>query len=293
MDQQMNRMPRASGGRDPALQALRDADFNWVRDLSSVWRDSPFHNEAIHPATLDDIAQHFFLRTIGPDTKVEGCVVRGAPGAGKTHLLGALRRRVWDRSGWFVLLDIVGITEFWQTAALGFVRSLMQEMPNGRAQYQVMLSKLIKSLGEKLDAAARREIQAWSRSDRGLAATLNLVQKLLHGRYGHHVLEHADTLRAVASLGSANWDAANLAYSWLLGLDVDPAKRAALGYNGPPPAPDKLVRSFSWLMSLTGPTLIAIDQIDAIISASNLLAGVTEDSTDSDELRARAIPAHR
>ena len=42
-------------------------------------------------------------------------------------------------------------------------------------------------------------------------------------------------------------------------------------------------------MSLAGPTLIAVDQIDAIVSASNLLAGLDESPNDDAERKARAI----
>ena len=44
-----------------------------------------------------------------------------------------------------------------------------------------------------------------------------------------------------------------------------------------------------WVMSLAGPTLIAVDQIDAIVSASNLLAGVDDGAGDDTERKARAI----
>jgi hypothetical protein len=37
------------------------------------------------------------------------------------------KRRVWEAKGWFVLLDIIGITDFWATAALGFLNSLFQQ----------------------------------------------------------------------------------------------------------------------------------------------------------------------
>ena len=44
-----------------------------------------------------------------------------------------------------------------------------------------------------------------------------------------------------------------------------------------------------WVMSLAGPTLIAVDQIDTIVSASNLLAGTDDTPTDDAEKKARAI----
>jgi len=44
----------------------------------------------------------------------------------------------------------------------------------------------------------------------------------------------------------------------------------SLGFGLARSAPVDLVRGMSWLMSLAGPTLIGIDQIDAIVSEANL-----------------------
>jgi hypothetical protein len=80
-----------------------------------------------------------FSRLDDPNAdSVIGRVVNGPAGSGKTHLLGTLRRRVWERHGWFILLDIVGIKDFWRTACLGFIRSLRQPLPDGRSQYQAV-----------------------------------------------------------------------------------------------------------------------------------------------------------
>jgi hypothetical protein len=96
-------------------------------------------------------------------------------------------------------------------------------------------------------------------------------------------------VRALLLLGSDDWDANNLAYCWLQGLDVDENERRKLGFLRPPPAYHELVRGMLWVMSLAGPTLIAVDQIDAIVSASNLLAGANDEPNDDTERKARAI----
>ncbi len=73
------------------------------------------------------------LRARGPpSSNPVGQVLTGRAGAGKTHLLGALRRRVWEGRGWFVLIDMIGINDFWRTAALGFLQSLSRVTPGGR-----------------------------------------------------------------------------------------------------------------------------------------------------------------
>jgi hypothetical protein len=90
-------------------------------------------------------------------------------------------------------------------------------------------------------------------------------------------------------LGSDDWDASNLAYCWLQGLDVDDVKRRELGFLSAPPPYPELVRGMLWVMSLAGPTLIAVDEIDAIVSASNVLAGSAGAPNDDAERKARAI----
>src|SRR5271154_1667013 len=96
-----------------ALRALRAADFNWTHDLQSVWSDPAFHVEELHQSLIDGIIDDFFAYTKKRTDNPVGKVIQGEAGAGKTHLIGTLRRRVWEGGGWFVLLDIIGITDFW------------------------------------------------------------------------------------------------------------------------------------------------------------------------------------
>src|SRR5579871_5564289 len=121
------------------LLAFRAVDFNWTHDLQSVWKDAPFQVEELHKPAIDGIVADFLSGTRNQTANPIGRVVLGEAGAGKTHLVGTLRRRVWQTGGWFVLIDIIGITDFWATAALGFVNSLHQPMPaTGLTQYQAV-----------------------------------------------------------------------------------------------------------------------------------------------------------
>lgn len=271
-----------------ALKALRRVDFNWTRDLQSVWTDPPFHVDDLNGTLAQSLSEDFFRSTASAGENPIGQVIIGPAGAGKTHLLGQLRRRVWAGKGWFVLLDIVGITDFWATTALGFLNSLHQPMPNGRPQYAVVLSTLVKNI--PLDAAAREAIARWEKKpDKRKLDTVELFVTLLRRLDPANIARHHDVVRALLLLGSDDWHESTLAYCWLQGLDVDEDDRKALGFTrGAPPYPE-LVRGMLWVMSLAGPTLIAVDQIDAIVSASNLLAGMEEEPKDDTERKARAI----
>src|SRR5260370_21252899 len=129
-----------------ALGAFRAVDFNWTRDLQSVWIDPSYQVDDLHKDVVDDLMEDFLSRTRNAQDNPIGRIILGQAGVGKTHLIGSLRRRVWDVSGWFVLLDIIGITDFWATAALGFLNSLHQPMPTGRTQYEAVLSRIVRRL---------------------------------------------------------------------------------------------------------------------------------------------------
>jgi DNA helicase HerA-like ATPase len=270
------------------LRAFRAADFNWTRDLQSVWTDSSFQVDELHNDVVDELMEVFVSRTRNTTDNPIGRVILGQAGAGKTHLIGRLRQRVWDADGWFVLLDILGITDFWATAALGFVDSLHQPMPNGRAQYETILSTIARQL--PLDATARQAIEHWEQKrEPEKLRTTDLFIRLLSRADPAKTLRHQDVVRALLLLESEDWNAKNLAYCWLQGLDASESERKELGFlNAPPPFPE-LVRGMLWVMSLAGPVLIAVDQIDAIVSASNLLAGMDEEPKDDGERKARSI----
>ena len=112
---------------NPALAALRAVDFNWTRALRDVWTDPLYHVDDLNKSTVDAIIDDFHAATRDANSNPVGQVIQGRAGSGKTHLIGMLRRRVWEAKGWFVLIDIIGVTDFWQTAALSFLELLHQD----------------------------------------------------------------------------------------------------------------------------------------------------------------------
>jgi hypothetical protein len=276
-----------------ALEAFRAADFNWTRDLQSVWSDPDHQVDDLNGSVVDLVMDDFLAGTRRATDNPIGKVVLGEAGAGKTHLIGTLRRRVWDAGGWFVLLDIIGITDFWETATLGFVNSLRQPMRDGRAQYDAVLSAIVKQHmvdTVRLDPEARDAYERWQeKPEKTRLDTVHLFLQILRKIDPYNSPKHQDVVRALLFLGGEDWDADNLAYCWLQGLDVDEAKRRELGFTRPPPKHEELVRGMLWVMRLAGPILIAIDQIDPIVSASNLIAGTRETDDEDAQRKARAI----
>jgi hypothetical protein len=255
----------------PELQALQGADFGWVRSLDSVWSDEATDagpNEDLVDGTVTELAQ----LTKSPNPP--GRVFLGQAGIGKTHLIGVLRRRAWAEGCWFVMLDVVGITDFWKSAALSFVTSLLQEMPNGKHQHEAVIggvARRFKIEKEVNIVFANPTIES--------KRIVDLLVKGLLKNDSANALKYQDVFRALALLRSHDLATVGIAHAWLQGYDADEAMRRSLGFLTPPPSPVEIVRGLMWVMSLAGPTLIAVDQIDGVLSVGGSDFGEAPDFT--------------
>lgn len=256
---------------NPELQALQDADFGWVRSLDSVWSDEETDagpNEDLVEGTIAELAE----LTTSPNPP--GRVFLGQAGIGKTHLVGVLRRRAWAKGGWFIMLDVVGITDFWKSAALSFVTSLLQEMPNGQRQHEAVISGVARRF--KIE----KEVNiVFANPTIEPKRIVDLLVKGLLQSGSPHALTHQDVFRALALLRSRDLATVGIAHAWLQGYDADEEMRKSLGFLKPPPSPVEIVRGLMWVMSLAGPTLIAVDQIDGVLSVGGSDLGDGPDFT--------------
>ena len=270
-----------------ALDALRGVDFDWVRTLDSIWTDTPptgGPNEALVPGIVADLH-----RARKPADRVPGQVLVGPSGVGKTHLVGQIRQEVWRSGGWFVPLDVLGLTDFWRSAALSFVTALLQTMPDGRRQSDAVLAGVARRF------KVEREVEiAFNTPKMDARRIVDVLVKALMSVDASRALKHLDVFRALCLLRSQNLTVVALAHAWLQGYDADPAERANLGFTTPPPAPVELVRGMGWIMALSGPTLVAVDQIDGLIESSRLAAedGIDAEAGLSQVLAAGLLEVH-
>jgi hypothetical protein len=271
------------------LDALRSVNFDWTRQLRSIWRDPPYHVASLHHVLLDDLVDYFARKTGEPDPADEplGRLVVGPAGYGKTHLIGELRRRVWAMNGWFVLLDFVGIKDFWTSVALGLLNSLQVRMPDGKLQYDRLVLKIASLLDihdEMLAIANRRR-----RNSHKLVTELaELFIRSLSRLHFQETSAHRDVVTALILLNSEDLDCHSVAHAWLQGMNLDATDANPLGLVGDN-EPIKVVQGLSWLMSLVGPTLIAVDQIDAIVSASNGMTHAAINGASQEQQEAQSI----
>jgi hypothetical protein len=209
------------------LEALSKVNFNWTRSLESVWTATDLTvdpNNALADEMVKDLRHATQLATEKPP----GRVVVGQAGIGKTHLVGDL----WGKGGWFVLLDVIGITDFWKSAALSFLTSLLQEMPDGRRQYEAVLAGVARRLNVETQVEAAFAIPKIDAK--------RIVDLLIPGLMKINTpkaLQHQDVFRALSLLRSHDLAAVGVAHSWLQGYDADEEARKALGLLNPPPVP--------------------------------------------------------
>jgi hypothetical protein len=265
---------------EAALAALDAVALDTTLDLEDIWSDPPSHvpqlNGDVLIRVLKDVARHI---QAGNSSRALGWAVVGRAGAGKTHLLGTLRREIWQAGGWFVLLDLLDVNDFWSTTALGFVGSLGRPMPDGTSQGLTLLERLCGRFGLPLEVMAQLTAPnhiAWEKGMCALSAALRREDP-------QGTLAHRDVLRAFLGLQSDNPDLQDFARAWLTGTDIEAAGKQALHLLRPMIAPRKSVEGLSWLMALGGTTLCALDQIDAIVAQAHATAD------DAVQSRARAV----
>ena len=264
-----------------ALDALRGVDFDWVRTLDSIWTDTPATggpNEIHLPKIVAELH-----RAKKPADRMPGQVLVGPSGVGKTHIIGQIRQEVWRSGGWFVPLDVLGLTDFWRSAALSFVTALLQTMPDGRRQSDAVLA----GVARRFKVEKQVEI-AFNTPKMDARRIVDVLVKALMSVDMGRALKHLDVFRALCLLRSQNLTVVALAHAWLQGYDADPTERASLGFTTPPPAPVDLVRGMCWIMALSGPTLVAVDQIDGLIESSRLSA---EDGIEAEAGLAQVLAA--
>ncbi len=247
----------------PALAAMAGADFQGTLGLRDVWADPPCHVDGHNGDIADRILAEFFARTRAPIASPAGLVLSGRFGSGKTHLLSALRGRVWEGGGAFVWIDLFGVADFWRSVALAFVESLSRRTPRGSTQAGAVLLAVLKTVSAD-PAALQAAFEAKPRLAN--AGAVELMLAMLAAREPSETHRHQDVVRALALLESLESSSRDFAALWLQGCEVEETQRRALGFFSKPPAPAEIVRGLMWIMGQGGPTLIVVEGIEAILS---------------------------
>jgi hypothetical protein len=236
-------------------------DLVWQDDLP----DAPTHHGDLREAIIDEALG---LESTRPAL---GRIFLGPAGSGKTHLLAGLRRRAMERGITFVMADLTDVKDFFDTLLLGFLVSLQQPGPDGQPQFRAILASVVDSLGAK-EKGAHYVSRMAACKPAGLAALINGILQHLQRKYPAKTPLHRDVVRAMVLLNANDYESQSIGQTWLQGLEIDTAPQRLYGFAAPGKKPSDIVRGLSWLSSLRGPSIVAIDQLDPIVAHYQLAA---------------------
>ncbi|MCG8921840.1 helicase HerA domain-containing protein [Lentzea sp. CC55] len=238
-----------------ALAVLR---FNSAETPDDVWHASPFHIDGLHTR-----AEHRLRAgiadardSIGPS--VGGLVLQGEKGVGKTHLLGSVRRMVQHQGGYFFLVEVTSGMAFWDDVAEAMRSELRRANDQGELQLTVLLRQLC--LGSDVpEEVADAVVGEATLTPEHLKTFLNGLRKV----DSRIAVECGDTIRALVLYASEHSDVGR---SYLKGLDDTGEERRRWGLPAEASPSRTLVRDISRVLAMTGPCVIAVDQLDTLVN---------------------------
>ncbi|WP_030490271.1 ATP-binding protein [Micromonospora chokoriensis] len=250
---------------DDQRTALEAVSLNPAVTPDDVWRPSPHNVPELHEKVAAEILRGV-ARARTDDTSMPlGVAMQGRAGAGKTHLLGAVREQIQRDGGYFFLVDMVSGKTFWESVALALVEGMGRPHVGWGTQLKTFLRRLTTQLGlpvEVRDAVAGARPVARAQLDTFIWALRERDREV--GR------DAQDTARALVLHGAVDFEAQDVGYAHLISEPGDPAARAAWGLSAAIRTPQQVVQDISRLMALAlDPTVIAVDQLDTLFAQTS------------------------
>lgn len=242
-------------------QALAALHFNSADGPNDVWHVSPSHVDGLHTRAQHRIHTSVMEAKHSDGSSPIGLALQGQKGVGKTHLLGGVRQIVQREGGYFFLIDITTGDAFWEDVVEAMRSELLQKNDDGELQ----LTELLKRLCDKAEVP---EPVA-----RAILGHASLSVDDLHGFVGairgidaQAAVECGDTIRALV-LYAALDSKQTIGKDYLAGLpETSGGDRQAWGIHPRSKPYRALVTEISRVLSLTGPSVVAIDQLDSLIN---------------------------
>ncbi len=251
------------------LDALRALRFNYTRVADDVWRPLPFHVEGLHRDAAQVILDGLLEAEESVAASPIGVAIQGQRGTGKTHLLGWVREKVHEEDAYFFLVSLLDAKDFWESVLLSMLDSLSRPMAGDGSQLRELLWRLC-VLAEVPQAARGPIIGDVPLSRADLDAFIDALR-----RYDPHVgRDVQDTARALTLRASHDLAAQDIGDAYLISAPQgDPGERAGWGFRTVQKTPQEIVHDLSRLLALTGPSVIAVDQVDTLIAQSATRTG--------------------
>lgn len=243
-------------------RALEALTLNWTRDVKDVWTPCSYHIEGLHPRAVRLIRRGIGEASASPESNPLGIAIMGEAGVGKTHLLGWTREQAQLAGGYFFLVGDLSQTGFWDEVLATIVGQLQPLEDGSRHQLETLLTDLAEktALAGTVRAAVTGQ-EAPSPKDVG--AFVTALRRLAPS-----TLAAQDTARALVLLASPQFDQQDIGYNFFFG-EIETDERRRWGIMSRRKMPKLVIQELSGLLALSGPTVLAIDQIDALIDAVN------------------------
>ena len=273
--------------QEAVLFLLKAVNFDWVMHMKSVWHDSDYDVETLHEEQRNRIIHELEqIKSTRDSNSPLGMVLIGEGGAGKTHLLSAIRRYSLSQRFGFILVDMTDVHNFWKTVLQGYVSSLQESTVDGAPQFQRLIEFLI--FYTNVQASIEQLAQADTSQ---LKQNINSILSALAQKDRAATTKFQNVVRALFLLNSSDFIISGIGYNWLQGLGVEEEDKYNFGFSVTAAShPSQIVEGLSWLMSLQGPSVLAFDQLDSIVAQHHFAAGSGEYAELSDEQRvSRAI----
>ena len=248
---------------DAERKALASLRFDWAPVPDDLWLPQPFHVEGLHIPVLREVAAGVAEAASSRAGSPIGLVMQGQGGSGKTHLLGSVRQQVQEKGGYFFLVSMLDAGTFWESVLAAILDGLSRPVPGSR---QTQLSLLLHRLSAivAVPRAARRAVMGESELTR--AALDDFITGL--AKFDRQVARSSqEAARALALSASADIGHQYIAEAYFhSGEETEPGERRVWGLGQAARPARLMVQAVSWLLALTGPSVIAIDQIDTLVA---------------------------
>ncbi|WP_239137896.1 helicase HerA domain-containing protein, partial [Sphaerisporangium rufum] len=246
-----------------ALHSL--GHFSTVNAAEDVWQPVPFHVPGMHPAASHALRSGLDAAAASPVTSPIGVVLEGGPGSGKTHLMSWLREQVVERDGYFFLMGVLDARNFWESAVV----SIQDGLARVGADEETQLKRFLRSLTGHM-GLPRKTGQAVIGNQPLTRDDLDQFIQALY-RVDRRVGRDAqDVARALVLLAAGDHALVDLGESYICSIEDGESYRLDWGFRQVRKSPQEIVRDISRLLALTGPSVMAFDQLDAFIAQSTL-----------------------
>jgi hypothetical protein len=258
-----------------ALRALKEADFGSTTHIKSVWHNPKYDVSSLHESERNQIFDELDrLKNSEDSGSPLGMVLVGSGGTGKTHLLSKVRKQAFTKGIGFVLADMGNVRDFWQALLQGYVSSLQENEASGIPQFKGIIKSLIELTGNPTSVeqlAQEESAQVLDKETQAILAALVRKERQL-------TIKFRDVIRSLLLLNSNNVITQGIGDNWLRGFGIDDSEKEAFGFSRTSMERSSIVEGLSWLMSLRGPSVLALDQLDSVVGQARAVAGVETDA---------------